>query len=74
MNPETLRNFLSTRPFEPFEVELSSGQVLSVRHPENVIVLKNTLVVAEPETDMVQWSSLIHVVGIRRKQALLPSA
>lgn len=68
-----LRRFLSTRPFEPFEIELSSGQVLSVRHPENVMVLKNTIVVADPETDMVQWSSLIHLVGIRRKQSLLPN-
>ncbi len=72
MNPETLRNFLNTRPFEPFEVELSSGQVLSVRHPENVMMLRNTLVVGDPETDMVQWTSLIHVVGIRRKQSTLP--
>ena len=49
MNAEALRAMLSVRPFEPIEVELSSGQVLSVRHPENVIVLKNTLVVADPE-------------------------
>lgn len=73
MNPEAIRKMLATRPFEPFEVELSSGQVFAVRHPENVIVLKNTLVVADPETDSVQWTSLIHVVAIRRRQSTLPA-
>ena len=34
---------LEIRPFEPIDVELSSGQIFSIKHPENVIVLKNTL-------------------------------
>jgi hypothetical protein len=71
MNAEALRKLLSVRPFEPLEVELSSGQVFVIRHPENVLVLKNTLVVAEPETDMVQWTSLIHIVAVRRRQESL---
>jgi hypothetical protein len=73
MNPEAIRKFLNVRPFEPVEVELSSGQIFSIKHPETVILLKNTLVVADPETDTVQWTSLIHVVAIRRQQATLPS-
>ena len=59
---------LAVRPFEPIEVELSSGQIFSIRHAENVIVLKNTLVVTEPETDTVQWTSLIHIVAVRRRE------
>jgi hypothetical protein len=73
MNPETLRQFLSVRPFEPLEVLLSSGQVLLVKHPENVMLLKNTIVVADPEADAVQWCSLIHVVGTRRGKEALPA-
>ena len=74
MNAEALRKLLNVRPFEPVEVELSSGQVFSIKHPETVIVLNNTLVDADPETESVQWTSLVHVVAVRRRQATLPSS
>ncbi len=74
MNAEAIRNLLSVRPFEPVEVELSSGQIITIRHPENVMVLKNTLVAADPETDNVQWTSIIHIVAVRRRQTSLLSA
>jgi hypothetical protein len=74
MNAEALRKLLSLRPFEPVEIELSSGQFIAIKHPENVIVLKNTLVVADPETDTVQWTSLIHIVAVRRRQSSLPES
>ena len=73
MNAESLRKLLSVRPFEPVDVELSSGQVFSIKHPETVIVLNNTLVVADAESESVQWNSLVHVVAVRRRQATLPS-
>ncbi|HWG42091.1 MAG TPA: hypothetical protein VN688_04845 [Gemmataceae bacterium] len=73
MNAEALRKLLNVRPFEPVEVELSSGQVFAIKHPETVIVLNNTLVVADPETETVQWTSLVHIVAVRRRQAALPS-
>ena len=71
MNAEAIRRFLDKRPFEPLEVQLSSGQVYEIRHPENAIVLKNTLVIAEPDTDFAMWCSLIHVTAIRRKGEML---
>ena len=74
MNAEALRKMLAVRPSEPIEVELSSGQIFMVKHPENVIVLKNTLVVAEPETDTVQWTSLIHIIVVRKHQSSLPAS
>ena len=74
MNAEALQKMLDVRPFEPLEVELSSGQVFTIKHPETVIVMKNTLVVADPETETVQWTSLIHVVAVRRRQTSLPTA
>jgi hypothetical protein len=73
MNAEALRGLLSIRPFEPVEVELSSGQAFAIKHTETVIVLNNTLVVADPETETVQWTSLVHVVAVRRRQVSLPS-
>jgi len=73
MNAEALRQLFSVRPFEPIDVELSSGQSLTIKHPENVMVLKNTLVIADPETDTVRWTSLIHIVSVRWKQTALPA-
>ena len=64
MNAEAIRKMLNVQPFEPLEAELSSGQVFTIKHPENVIVMKNTLVVADPESETVQWTSLIHVVAV----------
>ena len=73
MNAEALRKLLGVRPFEPVELELSSGQIFAVKHPETVIVLNNTLVVADAETETVQWTSLVHIVAVRRRQASLPT-
>ena len=39
MNSEALRRFIDKRPFEPFEVELSSGQVYRVSHPEVLLLI-----------------------------------
>jgi hypothetical protein len=74
MNAEALKKLLAVRPFEPLEVELSSGQVYLIKHPENVMVLKNTLVMTEPEKDIVQWTSLIHIVAVRKRQRKAASA
>jgi hypothetical protein len=74
LNAEALRRLLEQRPFEPLEVELSSGQVLMIKHPETVIVMKNTLVVADPDKETVQWISLIHITAVRRHQTALPTA
>jgi hypothetical protein len=72
MNPDAIRTFLSVRPFEPFEVQLSSGQSYPVTHPEAVMLLRNTLVIGDPETDGVVWCSLVHVAAIRRAQGGVP--
>jgi hypothetical protein len=71
MNAEALRRFIEKRPFEPFEVQLSSGQVYRVGHPEAVMLLKNTLVIGDRETDAVVWCSLIHITAVRRQQETL---
>jgi len=70
MNADSVREFLNKRPFEAIEVQLSSGQVYPVKHPENAIVMKNTLVIADPERDSVVWCSLIHVAAIGRRSEL----
>jgi hypothetical protein len=71
MNPEAIRTFIQKRPFEPFEVILSSGQTYRVSHPDAVMLLKNTLVIGDVERDAVIWCSLIHVTAIRGTQQSL---
>jgi hypothetical protein len=52
------------------EVEISSAQVWTIKYPETVLVLKYTLIVADPEKETVQWISLIHIVAVRRHQTI----
>ncbi len=66
MNAESVRRLLQKMPFYPLEVQLSSGMKYQIRHPENAMVLKNTLVIGDPETDDVTWCSMLHVASIRR--------
>jgi len=64
MNMETIREWRSRAPFRPFEVRLSNGEVHQVRHPENVAMGKNRIVIVDPETDKVVHTTLLHVNGI----------
>lgn len=68
MNAETIREWLSRRPFEPFLIALSNGETYQVRHPENVIILKSRLIIGYPETDSVVHVGLIHVNSVKELQ------
>jgi len=68
MNAEALREFIQRRPFEPFEVVMSSGEVHQVRHPEFVILLPSRLVVTDPVSDRVAVLSLIHITEVQMLQ------
>jgi hypothetical protein len=70
MNTETIREWLSRKPFESFLLSLSNGETYPVKHPENVIVLKTRLILGYPETDSVVHISLLHVNSIRPLEAV----
>lgn len=69
MNADTIREWLSRRPFEPFELRLSNGEIHQVRHPEVVAIGKNRIAIADPETDRFVHVALIHVNSIAALQA-----
>ena len=48
MNADAVRTRIEQRPFEPLEVELSSGQVYRIAHPEAVWLWRNPLVIGNP--------------------------
>lgn len=69
MNMETIREWLSRRPFEPFVLRLSNGEAHEVCHPENLALGKTRIIVVDPALDRVVHVSLIHVNSIEALQA-----
>jgi len=68
MNAETVREMLSRRPFEPFEVVMSSGERHLVKHPECHMILPSKAVIGDPVTDRLAILSLIHITELRPAQ------
>jgi hypothetical protein len=73
MKPEAVREMLDHRPFEPFEVIMSSGERHLVKHPEFAILLPSRVIVTDPVADRAAILSLKHVTELRPAQPL-PSA
>ncbi|HUY32120.1 MAG TPA: hypothetical protein VMV69_05010 [Pirellulales bacterium] len=68
MNAEAIREWIDRRPFQPFAVRLAGGEAHQVRHPETVILMRTTLVIAYPETERVAVCSLPHITSIETPQ------
>ena len=51
MNAEAIREMLGRRPFERFEVIMSSGERHLVNHPEFLMVSPTRAVILDPVTD-----------------------
>jgi hypothetical protein len=69
MNMETIREWLNRQPFEAFVLRLSNGEVHEIRHPENVALGKNRIIVVDPHLDRAVHLSLIHVNAIEALQS-----
>ena len=46
MHVNAIKDHLAAKPFEPFEIILSSGDRFPVHHPENVLLTKERAIVA----------------------------
>ena len=68
MNEKSMREILQRRPFVPIVVTLSSGQKLTIDHPENVLLTKTKMVVSYPERDVITWAPLLHVTSVESRQ------
>ena len=66
MNAQTVREFLTRQPFHPLLIQLSSGEVHQIPHPEFAMVLKSTLVIGVPDSDRVICCAFLHVASIER--------
>ena len=68
MNAEAIREMLGRRPFEPFEVIMSSGERHVVKHPEFLMVSPSRAVIMDPVTDQLAILSLMHITELRPVQ------
>ena len=68
MTVQTFRDLLKTQPFQPFRLVMSSGSAYEVRHPENAILTRTTIMVAIDVEDGIaaefKICSLLHVTAI----------
>lgn len=69
MNAETLRDLLQRRPFHPFIIRMTNGDLYSVRHPEMALLLKTKIIVGDAESDRSWICSLLHIAAIEAAQA-----
>lgn len=65
MTGETIRELLHQQPFEPFELHMSNGDVVPVRHPELALVLKTNVIVGDSNSDKFAICALLHIANVR---------
>ncbi|MEX0715403.1 MAG: hypothetical protein WD066_02395 [Planctomycetaceae bacterium] len=68
MTAETIRQLLQQRPFVPFAVRMSNGDVFEVGHPEFAILLRNNLIVGFPDSDHFAICALLHIADVQPLQ------
>jgi hypothetical protein len=69
MDWQALLQILERRPFVPFQIKLSSGESLDVRHPEMAALGKSQLIVIDPVTDRMAIAALLHIAAIETQSA-----
>jgi len=68
MNLETLRGMLRQRPFQPFEVRMSNGDVYQIRYPDFAFVLRSNLVIGDPDADRLALCALDQMASVNVPQ------
>jgi hypothetical protein len=68
MTVDMLRDLVLRRPFEPFVINLSSGESHEVRHPECLAIGKTRVYVSYPEDDRLVICSMLHITSIEALQ------
>ena len=69
MTLDTLKTFLSRRPFEPMRVKTCGGEVFEIRHPEMASLAKSAMVIVHADasgepTDKVEYVSYLHITSV----------
>ncbi len=59
---------LQRRPFQPFEVRMSNGDVYQVRYPDFAFVLRSNLVIGDPDADNIAICALDQLASVNAPQ------
>jgi hypothetical protein len=62
---EELRKWIRAVPFQPFQIELSSGRALKVPHPDHILVTTGGMVAVEDDVGLVDVVAALHITSIR---------
>jgi len=69
INKNAVEQLHQLRPFEPFVIHFSGGEKHEVRHPENLAIGKQRLVLVDPKTDRMAILGLLHVTSLETANA-----
>jgi hypothetical protein len=62
---EELRKWIRAVPFQPFQIELSSGRVLKVPHPDHILVTSGGIVGVEDDAGLLDVVAVLHITSIQ---------
>lgn len=62
--PDTIRELLDREPFQPFRIVMSSGESVTIRNPDLVVIMRSEVFVAEPNSDRRSYIPLLHVARV----------
>lgn len=61
---ETIRDRLQQDPFVPFLIRTSGGQGYRVASPDLVVLMRNKIFVAQPNSDHAATLSFLHITAL----------
>lgn len=70
MTYEEIFQYVDAEPFRPFRIQMASGRVFDVRHPENIHVGENSVVVFEPSSDESRVYEKFRMLGLSLVESL----
>ncbi len=74
MTTQDFRNLMNNAPFKPFALVMSSGERVEVRHPENAMMTRTSILISDLKPngklgDNYNLYSLLHVTKIEFLEA-----
>jgi hypothetical protein len=64
MNSNEIRELLSREPFQPFRINVTSGDSYEVRNPNLAVPMRTRLFIAEPNSDHWTLVAYLHISAV----------
>jgi len=62
-----LQKMLSAKPFVPFTIVMRDGTHITIKHPENALLMKHSIYVTTDGGETAEHLYLLHVTRMQRK-------